>query len=62
MLKTQLEGLEQTADGIRVSLDRQRAITVDAVVAAGLCPETSLARHAGLQINRSVARSIASCK
>ena len=24
MLKTQLEGLEQTADGIRVSLDRQR--------------------------------------
>ena len=47
MLKAQLEGLEQTADGIRVSLDRQRAITVDAVVAAaGLRPETSLARHA----------------
>ncbi len=55
MLKAQLEGLEQTADGIRVSLDRQRAITVDAVVAAaGLRPETSLARHAGLQINRGV--------
>ena len=55
MLKTQLEGLEQTADGIRVSLDRQRAITVDAVVAAaGLRPETSLARHAGLQINRGI--------
>lgn len=55
MLKTQLEGLEHTADGIRVSLDRQRAITVDAVVAAaGLRPETSLARHAGLQINRGV--------
>ncbi|HBR7117238.1 TPA: FAD-dependent oxidoreductase, partial [Klebsiella pneumoniae] len=46
---------EQTADGIRVSLDRQRAITVDAVVAAaGLRPETSLARHAGLQINRGI--------
>ena len=55
MLKAQLEGLEQTADGIRVSLDRQRAITVDAVVAAaGLRPETSLARHAGLQINRGI--------
>jgi nitric oxide reductase FlRd-NAD(+) reductase len=55
MLKTQLEGLEQTADGIRVSLDRQRAITVDAVVAAaGLRPETALARHAGLQIRRGV--------
>ncbi|MGP4877341.1 FAD-dependent oxidoreductase, partial [Klebsiella pneumoniae] len=55
MLKTQLEGLEQTADGIRVSLDRQRAITVNAVVAAaGLRPETSLARHAGLQINRGI--------
>ncbi len=40
MLKTQLEGLEHTADGIRVSLDRQRAITVDAVVAAaGLRPK-----------------------
>ncbi len=35
--------------------DRQRAITVDAVVAAaGLRPETSLARHAGLQINRGI--------
>ncbi|UMX62519.1 FAD-dependent oxidoreductase [Klebsiella pneumoniae] len=57
MLKTRLEGLEQTADGIRVSLDRQRAITVDdAVVAAafGLRPEASLARHAGLQINRGI--------
>lgn len=55
MLKTQLKGLEHTADGIRVSLDRQRVITVDAVVAAaGLRPETSLARHAGLQINRGV--------
>ncbi len=55
MLKTQLEGLEQNADGIRVSLDRQRSVTVDAVVAAaGLRPETALARHAGLLIRRGV--------
>lgn len=55
MLKTQLEGLEQTADGIRVSVDRQRSVTVDAVVAAaGLRPETVLARRAGLEINRGV--------
>ncbi|MGI1225200.1 NADH:flavorubredoxin reductase NorW [Raoultella ornithinolytica] len=55
MLKTQLEGLEQNADGIRVSLDRQRSVTVDAVVAAaGLRPETALARHAGLMIRRGV--------
>ncbi|MGQ4644236.1 NADH:flavorubredoxin reductase NorW [Raoultella ornithinolytica] len=55
MLKTQLEGLEQTADGILVSLDRQRSVTVDAVVAAaGLRPETALARHAGLMIRRGV--------
>ncbi|MGS3450726.1 NADH:flavorubredoxin reductase NorW [Klebsiella electrica] len=55
MLKTQLEGLEQTADGIRVSLDRQRSVTVDAVVAAaGLRPETALARHVGLMIRRGV--------
>ncbi|VTN11147.1 Nitric oxide reductase FlRd-NAD(+) reductase [Raoultella terrigena] len=55
MLKTQLEGLEQTADGIRVTVDRQRSVTVDAVVAAaGLRPETALARRAGLEINRGV--------
>ena len=55
MLKTQLEGLEQNADGIRVSLDRQRSVTVDVVVAAaGLRPETALARHAGLMIRRGV--------
>ncbi|WP_142478694.1 NADH:flavorubredoxin reductase NorW [Klebsiella oxytoca] len=55
MLKTQLESLEQSADGIRVTLDRQRTVMVDAVVAAaGLRPETALARHAGLEINRGV--------
>ncbi|VUS76615.1 NADH:flavorubredoxin reductase NorW [Klebsiella spallanzanii] len=55
MLKSQLESLEQSADGIRVTLDRQRTVTVDAVVAAaGLRPETALARHASLEINRGV--------
>ena len=55
MLKTQLESLEQSADGIRVTLDRQRTVMVDAVVAAaGLRPETALARHAGLKTHRGV--------
>ncbi|MDH8540035.1 FAD-dependent oxidoreductase [Klebsiella pneumoniae] len=40
---------------LMLTLNSQRAITVDAVVAAaGLRPETSLARHAGLQINRGI--------
>ena len=55
MLKSQLESLAQSADGIRVTLDRQRTVTVDSVVAAaGLRPETALARHAGLQTHRGV--------
>ena len=55
MLKSQLESLAQSADGIRVTLDRQRTVTVDAVVAAaGLRPETALARHAGLKTHRGV--------
>ncbi|WP_426496362.1 NADH:flavorubredoxin reductase NorW [Klebsiella grimontii] len=55
MLKSQLQSLAQSADGIRVTLDRQRTLTVDAVVAAaGLRPETALARHAGLQTYRGV--------
>ena len=55
MLKSQLERLAQSADGIRVTLDRQRTVTVDAVVAAaGLRPETALARHAGLKTHRGV--------
>ena len=53
MLKTQLESLEQSTDGIRVTFDRQ--VMVDAVVAAaGLRPETALARHAGLKTHRGV--------
>lgn len=55
MLKTQLESLEQSTDGIRVTFDRQRTVMVDAVVAAaGLRPETALARHAGLKTHRGV--------
>lgn len=55
MLKSQLQSLAQSADGIRFTLDRQRTLTVDAVVAAaGLRPETALARHAGLQTHRGV--------
>lgn len=55
MLKTQLESLEQSTDGIRVTFDRQRTVMVDAVVAAaGLRPETALARHAGLKTRRGV--------
>ena len=54
-LKSQLQGLEKTATGIRATLDRQRHIDVDAVIAAtGLRPETALARRAGVSINRGV--------
>lgn len=62
MLKTQLEGLEQTADGIRVSLDRQRAITVDAVVAAaGLRRKRRWRATPDCRLT-AVLWSIASCK
>ena len=55
LLKSQLAGLETTANGIRATFDRQREIEVDAVVAAaGLRPETALARRAGLAIQRGV--------
>ncbi|WP_434639136.1 NADH:flavorubredoxin reductase NorW [Klebsiella sp. I138] len=55
MLKTQLETLEAYDGAIRVTFDRQRTIDVDAVVAAaGLRPETALARHAGITIHRGV--------
>ena len=55
LLKSQLQGLEQTTTGIRASFDRDRHVEVDAVVAAtGLRPETALARMAGLEINRGV--------
>ncbi|HGH3373934.1 TPA: NADH:flavorubredoxin reductase NorW [Kluyvera cryocrescens] len=55
LLKSQLQGLEQTTTGIRARFDRDRHVEVDAVVAAtGLRPETALARMAGLEINRGV--------
>ena len=62
LLKSQLQGLEKTDSGIQATLDRQRNIEVDAVIAAtGLRPETALARRAGLTINRAFA-SIVICK
>lgn len=55
LLKSQLQGLEKTASGIRATIDRSRNVEVDAVIAAtGLRPETALARRAGLNINRGV--------
>ncbi len=54
-MKSQWQGLEKTDSGILATLDRQRSIEVDAVIAAtGLRPETALARRAGLTINRGV--------
>ncbi|HEY2451941.1 MAG TPA: NADH:flavorubredoxin reductase NorW [Scandinavium sp.] len=55
LLKSPLRGLEKTATGIRVTLDRDRVFEVDAVIAAaGLRPQTKLARRAGVEINRGV--------
>ena len=55
LLQTGLAGLEQQADGIHVALAGERSTVVDAVVAAvGLRPETALARHAGVEIQRGV--------
>ncbi|WP_312227711.1 NADH:flavorubredoxin reductase NorW [Pseudescherichia sp.] len=55
LLKSQLQRLEETADGIRVQLDRSRSVEVDAVVAAtGLRAETALAQRAGAATHRGV--------
>lgn len=55
LLKSQLASLARTDSGIRVCIDRGRTLEVDAVVAAtGLCPETALARRAGLATQRGV--------
>ena len=63
LLKSQLQGLEKTDSGILATLDRQRSIEVDAVIAAtGLRPETALARRAGLTINRGVCVDSYLCK
>lgn len=56
LLKSQLQSLTQTDTGIVACFDRARTLEVDAVVAAtGLCPETALARSAGLTLQRGVA-------
>ncbi|SNY75147.1 NADH:flavorubredoxin reductase NorW [Enterobacter sp. CC120223-11] len=55
LLKSQLQGLEKTQGGVCVRLDRNRAIEVDAVIAAaGLRPEIALARSAGITVNRGI--------
>lgn len=55
LLKSQLMALEKTETGIRATLDRQRGIEVDAVIAAtGLRAETGLARSAGLTVNHGI--------
>lgn len=55
LLKSQLQSLEQTANGIRAAFDRERYVEVDAVISAtGLRPETALARSAGVEVNRGI--------
>lgn len=55
LLKSQLQSLTKTHSGIRATLDRNRSVEVDVVVAAtGLRPETALARRAGAQTHRGV--------
>ena len=55
LLKSQLQCLEKTINGIRVQLDRSRSVEVDAVVAAtGLRAETALAQRAGAATHRGV--------
>jgi nitric oxide reductase FlRd-NAD(+) reductase len=55
LLKSQLQSLIKTHSGIRATLDRNRSVEVDVVVAAtGLRPETALARRAGAQTHRGV--------
>ncbi|WP_449545017.1 NADH:flavorubredoxin reductase NorW [Lelliottia amnigena] len=55
LLKSQLQSLTKTHSGIRATLDRNRSVEVDVVIAAtGLRPETALARRAGAQTHRGV--------
>ena len=55
LLKSQLQGLSKTEGGIRATLDRNRSVEVDVVIAAtGLRPETALAHRAGAEVNRGV--------
>lgn len=55
LLKSQLQHLTETEGGIRATLDRNRSLEVDVVVAAtGLRPETALAHRAGAETGRGV--------
>lgn len=55
LLKSQLQSLKKTDNGIRATLDGNRSVEVDVVIAAtGLRPETALAQRAGAEINRGV--------
>ncbi|MDK9604457.1 NADH:flavorubredoxin reductase NorW [Lelliottia wanjuensis] len=55
LLKSQLQSLTETENGIRATLDRNRSVEVDVVIAAtGLRPETALAQRAGADIHRGV--------
>ncbi|WP_407437316.1 NADH:flavorubredoxin reductase NorW [Lelliottia sp.] len=55
LLKSQLQSLTKTDTGIRATLDRNRSVEIDVVVAAtGLRPETALARRAGAETRLGV--------
>ena len=55
LLKSQLQGLTKTGSGIRATLDRNRSVDADVVIAAtGLRPEIALAHRAGAETNRGV--------
>lgn len=55
LLKSQLQHLSETEGGIRATLDCNRSLEVDVVVAAtGLRPETALAHRAGAETGRGV--------
>ena len=55
LLKSCLLGLTKTEGGIRATLDGNRSVEVDVVIAAtGLRPEVGLAQRAGAETNRGV--------
>ena len=55
LLKSQLHSLTKTESGVRATLDGNRSVEVDVVIAAtGLRPETALAHRAGAETHRGV--------
>lgn len=55
LLNSQLQSLEPQGNGVRATFDCQRTVEADVVVAAaGLRPETTLARCAGAEVNRGI--------